>query len=93
MPNVATQTIVVLWEHELRIAAKSIAEVRRVIESQIDNQSEPDEEKRKERAAKLNEAVWNAIDCCGAALVGVETDGNAITISSIPKPTTKRATP
>ena len=75
MAHSANISVVVLWEHELRLAAKTLESLRDSLEK--DGEGEMSHE-----TAVL---YGQALNVCSAALFGIK-DGSAIVVSSVPKP-------
>lgn len=74
MAHKATFKVVVLWDDELRAAAKSLVALQDSIES----------EAKGEMSHETAMLYGQAINTCSAALFGIE-DGAAIVVSSVPR--------
>lgn len=73
MPNQSKVTILCLWEHELRLAAKAFAQMAELYS---------DENSTVQQRA---EAARDAITAGMAALTGAENDSVALVISRMPQ--------
>lgn len=84
MAHKHTKKIVVLWEHELRVAAAAVVAAVKAADKVAA------EQKGSPAAAKALEeylvAMLAAVNACTAALAGAEDGEHALTICSSPKP-------
>lgn len=85
MPNEAQMKVIVLWEHEVRTAAKACAAA-----VAAGDRVENDKSDAAKEAFSL--AMIHALNACLGALAGAEEDGNALTLSRMP-PIGKRRLP
>ena len=74
--------LTVLWEHELRAAAKALRRARELIEARGD---EP-------LGAECTEALWAALESAHVALYHAAEDDRAIVISAVPVLARRRKT-
>jgi hypothetical protein len=76
--------ICVVWEHELRVAAKALhnAEMLAKEMDQVVNQTA---EQKADLKMRWNVAAQEALQACFAALYGCQDDNVAITVSAAPK--------
>jgi hypothetical protein len=72
-------SICVLWESEIRQAAKALESVR-----QFEKVLPPTEERTEEHMQELFALANMALNAAAAALHGAEMDGNALVLSSAP---------
>jgi hypothetical protein len=71
MSTTAEHKLVVLFDHEVRVAAKALEGLRALADTKCTKE-------------EWSDAALHALDACQAALLGAEDDGAAITISSAP---------
>lgn len=72
MAATAQYKVVVMWEHEVRVAAKALAHLSRV----YDDESSTEDQRR--------DALKDALNAAIAALAQADDDGAALVISVLP---------
>ena len=72
MSSTSTFNLVCLFEDEMRVAARALAELRRV---EANEASTTDE---------FEKAMVNVINACGAALLGAEADDAVLVLTRLP---------
>jgi hypothetical protein len=76
MAATAQYKVVVMWEHEVRAAAKALAHLSRV----YDDESSTEDQRRD----ALKDALKDALNAAIAALAQADDDGAALVISVLP---------
>lgn len=70
----ANVKLVIIWEHELRMAAKKLHELRALLNKDGKTEAE---------AASVGKAIMDTFNVCAAALVGAEGDDVALVLSAV----------
>jgi hypothetical protein len=71
MPATAKFQVVVLWSHELQLAAKALEQYRALL-------------KRDHTDAEFAKVASDALEACNAALIGAEREGVSLIVTDAP---------